>query len=135
MFMTFLLGVKFIDASPVMTDQGSLAGRQLPRSVPSSPSSGAVWSSALHLRLSSAQAAAAMMPLILTSVLGYELQNRRGLSVFIMTFTALTARWSPLHAIGGAPDWPVLGAVRGCSPCCGRASPLCLANKADAKTL
>lgn len=49
-----------------------------------------------------------MMLLILTSVLGYELKTAVGTSVFIMTFTALTGAVSHF-AIGGAPDWLVLG--------------------------
>ena len=45
-----------------------------------------------------------MMLLILTSVLGYELKNAVGTSVFIMAFTALTGAVSHFM-IGGAPNW------------------------------
>ena len=47
-----------------------------------------------------------MMLLILTSVLGYELKTAVGISVFIMTFTALTGAVSHF-AIGGMPDWTI----------------------------
>ena len=49
-----------------------------------------------------------MMLLILTSVLGYELKTAVGTSVFIMAFTAFTGAASHF-AIGGKPDWLVLG--------------------------
>ena len=48
-----------------------------------------------------------MMLLILTSVLGYELNTAVGTSVFIMSFTALTGSVSHFM-IGGAPDWFIL---------------------------
>ncbi len=41
-----------------------------------------------------------MMLLILTSVLGYELKTAVGTSVFIMAFTALTARCPTLPSAG-----------------------------------
>ena len=49
-----------------------------------------------------------MMLLILTTVLGYELKTAVGTSVFIMAFTAFTGAASHF-AIGGKPDWLVLG--------------------------
>lgn len=48
-----------------------------------------------------------MMPLILTSVLGYELKSAVGTSVFIMTFTALMGSASHMY-IGSLPDISIL---------------------------
>ena len=84
-FMTFLLGVKFI-VRPVMTTKEDMSK--------ASPAKRAVQSGM-------------MMLLILISVLGYELKTAVGTSVFIMTFTALTGAVSHF-AIGGMPDLTVL---------------------------
>ena len=48
-----------------------------------------------------------MMLLVLTSVLGYELNTAGGTSVFIMSFTAFTGAVSHM-AIGGLPDLSAL---------------------------
>ena len=87
-FMTFLLGIKFI-LKPVMVTKEAM------QSV--SP----------QKRLVQSLVCGMMMVLILTSVLGYELKTAVGTSVFIMTFTALTGAVSHF-SIGGAPDIPVL---------------------------
>ena len=95
-FMTFLLGIKFI-VRPVMTTkeamQGVSAGKRAIQSVICGVLVGA--------------GGGMMMLLILTSVLGYELKTAVGTSVFIMAFTAFTGAASHF-AIGGAPDWTVL---------------------------
>ena len=92
-FMTFLLGVKFI-LRPVMTTKEAMEGV--------SPQKRAVQSVVCGVLIGGGM----MMLLILTSVLGYELKTAVGTSVFIMTFTALTGAVSHFM-IGGAPDWGV----------------------------
>lgn len=101
-FMTFLLGVKFI-VRPVMTTKESMA--QV------SPQKRAVQSILCGMMIGLicgfvGAGGGMMMLLILTSVLGYELKTAVGTSVFIMAFTALTGAASHF-AIGGAPDWGV----------------------------
>ena len=101
-FMTFLLGVKFI-VKPVMTTKESM------QSV--TPKKRAVQSVICGIMIGFicgfvGAGGGMMMLLILTSVLGYELKTAVGTSVFIMTFTALTGAVSHF-AIGGSPDWLV----------------------------
>lgn len=102
-FMTFLLGIKFI-VRPVMTTKEammSVAPRK--RAVQS-----AVCGTVIGLICGFVGAGGGMMMLlILTSVLGYELKTAVGTSVFIMTFTALTGAISHF-AIGDTPDITVL---------------------------
>ena len=93
-FMTFLLGIKFI-LRPVMTTKEAMEGV--------SPQKRAVQSAVCGFI---GAGGGMMMLLILTSVLGYELKTAVGTSVFIMTFTALTGAVSHFM-IGGAPDWGV----------------------------
>ena len=85
-FMTFLLGVKFI-LRPVMTTKEAMEGV--------SPQKRAVQSVVCGVLIGFicgfiGAGGGMMMLLILTSVLGYELKTAVGTSVFIMTFTALT---------------------------------------------
>lgn len=101
-FMTFLLGVKFI-VKPVMTTKESMEAV--------SPKKRAVQSVLCGMLIGFicgfvGAGGGMMMLLILTSVLGYELKTAVGTSVFIMTFTALTGAVSHF-AIGGMPDWTV----------------------------
>lgn len=101
-FMTFLLGVKFI-VKPVMTTKEAM------ESV--SPKKRAVQSIVCGILIGFicgfiGAGGGMMMLLILTSVLNYELKTAVGTSVFIMTFTALTGAVSHF-VIGGAPDWLV----------------------------
>lgn len=101
-FMTFLLGIKFI-LKPVMTTKEAMAAID--------PRKRAVQSilCGIFIGLICGFVGAGggmMMLLILTSILGYELKTAVGTSVFIMTFTALTGAVSHF-AIGGAPDWTV----------------------------
>ena len=94
-FMTFLLGVKFI-VRPVMTTKEDM---QLIQSIVSGVLIGFICGFI-------GAGGGMMMLLILTSVLGYELKTAVGTSVFIMTFTALTGAVSHFM-IGGTPDWTV----------------------------
>ncbi len=102
-FMTFLLGVKFI-VRPVMTTRESMqqvdAGKRAVQSVLCGMVIGFICGFV-------GAGGGMMMLLILTSVLGYELKTAVGTSVLIMTFTALTGAVSHF-ALGGAPDWTVL---------------------------
>lgn len=98
-FMTFLLGVKFI-VKPVMTTKESMEKV--------SPQKRAIQSVVCGVLIGFicgfvGAGGGMMMLLILTTVLGYELKTAVGTSVFIMTFTALTGAVSHF-AIGGLPD-------------------------------
>ncbi|MEZ3485631.1 MAG: sulfite exporter TauE/SafE family protein [Lachnospiraceae bacterium] len=98
-FMTFLLGVKFI-VKPVMTTKEAMAAadprKRLIQSVVCGMMIGFICGFI-------GAGGGMMMLLILTSVLGYELKTAVGTSVFIMTFTAFTGAASHF-AIGGIPD-------------------------------
>lgn len=128
-FMTFLLGVKFI-VRPVMTTREDMLGVSPKKRVIQSLACGTLIGFICGFI---GAGGGMMMLLILTSVLGYELKTAVGTSVFIMTFTALTGAVSHV-VIGGIPDvtvwvlcilftllWARIAAV--------------FANKADAKTL
>ena len=128
-FMTFMLGVKFL-VKPVMTTREAMEGV--------SPKKRATQSIVCGVLIGFicgfvGAGGGMMMLLILTSVLGYELKTAVGTSVFIMTFTALTGAISHF-TIGGVPNplvfvlcvvftliWARIAAV--------------FANKASAKTL
>lgn len=98
-FMTLLLGIKFI-VKPVMTTKESMNVVSSRRRVVQSLLSG----TAVGFICGFIGAGGGMMMLlILTSVLGYELKTAVGTSVFIMTFTAFTGAISHM-AIGGLPD-------------------------------
>ncbi len=98
-FMTFLLGIKFL-VKPVMTTKEAMQNvspkKRLVQSVLCGMLIGFICGFV-------GAGGGMMMLLILTSVLGYELKTAVGTSVFIMTFTALTGAVSHF-AIGGAPD-------------------------------
>ena len=99
-FMTFLLGIKFI-VKPVMTTKEAMQGISAKKRAIQSIVCGVI----IGLICGFVGAGGGMMMLlILTSVLGYELKTAVGTSVFIMTFTALTGSVSHF-AIGGAPQW------------------------------
>ena len=95
-FMTFLLGIKFI-VKPVMTTKEAMeqvsAKKRAVQSVLCGIFIGFICGFV-------GAGGGMMMLLILTSVLGYELKTAVGTSVFIMTFTAH-------FAIGGMPDLTV----------------------------
>lgn len=99
MFMTLLLGIKFI-VKPVMTTKESMAAVSAKKRVIQSMLSGAVVGFICGFV---GAGGGMMMLLLLTSVLGYELKTAVGTSVFIMAFTAFTGAASHF-AIGGFPD-------------------------------
>lgn len=101
-FMTFLLGIKFI-VRPVMTTKESMQSVSAKKRVVQSLVSGMLIGFICGFI---GAGGGMMMLLILTTVLGYELKTAVGTSVFIMTFTALTGAVSHF-VIGGTPDWLV----------------------------
>ena len=98
-FMTFLLGIKFI-LRPVMTTKEAMLGVSAKKRAVQSMLCGVMIGFICGFV---GAGGGMMMLLILTSVLGYELKTAVGTSVFIMTFTALTGAISHF-AIGGTPD-------------------------------
>ena len=128
-FMTLLLGIKFI-VKPVMATKEGMEKVSVKKRVIQSIVCGMVIGFICGFV---GAGGGMMMLLILTSVLGYELKTAVGTSVFIMTFTALTGAVSHF-SLGGLPDttvwilcivftfiWARIAAV--------------FANKASAKTL
>lgn len=101
-FMTFLLGVKFI-VRPVMTTKEAMQNVPAKKRAVQSVLCGMIIGFICGFV---GAGGGMMMLLILTGVLGYELKTAVGTSVFIMTFTALTGAASHF-AIGGVPDWSV----------------------------
>lgn len=98
-FMTFLLGIKFI-VKPVMTTKEAMQGVAAEKRALQSVICGIVIGFICGFI---GAGGGMMMLLILTSVLGYELKTAVGTSVFIMAFTAFTGAASHF-AIGGMPD-------------------------------
>ena len=98
-FMTFLLGIKFL-VKPVMTTKEAMQNVSTKKRLVQSVLCGMLIGFICGFV---GAGGGMMMLLILTSVLGYELKTAVGTSVFIMTFTALTGAVSHF-AIGGAPD-------------------------------
>ena len=101
-FMTFLLGIKFI-VRPVMTTKEAMAQTDAKKRAVQSVICGVIIGFICGFI---GAGGGMMMLLILTSVMGYELKTAVGTSVFIMAFTAFTGAVSHF-AIGGAPDWGV----------------------------
>lgn len=103
-FMTFLLGIKFI-VKPVMTTKETMQAVEPKKRLIQSVICGIL----IGLICGFIGAGGGMMMLlVLTSILGYELKTAVGTSVFIMTFTALTGSVSHF-AIGDMPDlWCLL---------------------------
>ena len=97
-FMTFLLGIKFI-VRPVTTKESMQGVSAKKRGIQSILCGVLIGFICGFIGAGGGM----MMLLILTSVLGYELKTAVGTSVFIMTFTALTGAVSHF-AIGGMPD-------------------------------
>lgn len=127
--MTFLLGVKFI-VKPVMATKETMAGVSSCKRAFQSVVCGIVIGFICGFV---GAGGGMMMLLILTSVLGYELKTAVGTSVFIMTFTAFTG--AVFHfAIGGKPDWLVMGLCIFFTFLWARIAAL-FANKAQPKTL
>lgn len=98
-FMTFLLGIKFI-VKPIMTTKESMQAVSAKKRAAQSIICGIIIGFICGFI---GAGGGMMMLLILTSVLGYELKTAVGTSVFIMTFTALTGAVSHF-AIGGFPE-------------------------------
>ena len=107
MFMTLLLGIKFI-VKPVMTTKESMQAVSARKRFVQSIVCGVIIGFICGFV---GAGGGMMMLLILTSVLGYELKTAVGTSVFIMAFTALLGALSHF-AIGGAPDlWSLVFCV------------------------
>ena len=98
-FMTFLLGVKFL-VKPVMTTKETMNAVSGKTRIAQSVLLGGMVGFICGFI---GAGGGTMMLLALTSVLGYELKTAVGTSVFIMTFTAFTGAASHF-AIGGMPD-------------------------------
>ncbi len=101
-FMTFILGIKFI-VRPVMTTKEAMnnvsAKKRAIQSI--------IFGTCIGFICGFVGAGGGMMMLlILTTVMGYELKTAVGTSVFIMTFTALTGAISHFM-IGGLPNLTV----------------------------
>lgn len=103
-FMTFILGIKFILRPVMTTKEAMLVVSDKKRAIQS------IFCGIIIGFICGFIGAGGgmMMLLILTSVLNYELKTAVGTSVFIMAFTALTGAFSHF-IIGGTPDWLVLG--------------------------
>ena len=128
-FMTFLLGIKFI-VRPVMTTKEAMQGVSAKKRALQSLVCGMMIGFICGFI---GAGGGMMMLLILTSVLGYELKTAVGTSVFIMTFTAFTGAASHF-AIGGKPDFLVMGLCVVFTFIWARIAAL-FANKAQPKTL
>lgn len=103
MFMTLMLGIKFI-IKPVMTTKEAMAQTDPKKRFFQSLLCGM----AIGFICGFIGAGGGlMMLLILTTILGYELKTAVGTSVFIMTFTAFTGALSHF-TIGGQPDLVIL---------------------------
>lgn len=98
-FMTFLLGIKFI-VRPVMTTREAMESVSPKKRALQSLICGTIIGFICGFI---GAGGGMMMLLILTSILGYELKTAVGTSVFIMTFTAFTGALSHFM-IGGLPD-------------------------------
>ncbi|MCI8387300.1 MAG: sulfite exporter TauE/SafE family protein [Clostridiales bacterium] len=128
-FMTFLLGIKFI-VRPVMTTKESMNSIPMKQRIIRSGISGIVVGFICGFV---GAGGGMMMLLLLTSVLGYELKTAVGTSVLIMTFTAFTGAVSHF-ALSGAPDIPILILCVLFTLIFARLAAL-FANKAEPKTL
>lgn len=102
-FMTMILGIKFI-VKPVMTTKEAMLGVSKKKRIIQSVICGTFIGFICGFV---GAGGGMMMLLVLTSVLGYELKTAVGTSVFIMSFTALTGSVSHF-AFDGIPDLTVL---------------------------
>lgn len=128
-FMTFLLGIKFI-VRPVMNTREVQEGKTRAQMAVQSLLCGALVGSICGFV---GAGGGMMMLLVLTSVLGYELKTAVGTSVFIMAFTAFTGAVSHF-AIGGVPDLTALALCIAATLAGARGSAL-FANKASPAAL
>lgn len=101
-FMTFILGIKFI-VRPVMTTKEAMNNVSAKKRAIQSVLCGTMIGFICGFV---GAGGGMMMLLILTTVMGYELKTAVGTSVFIMTFTALTGAVSHFM-IGGLPNLTV----------------------------
>ena len=101
-FMTFILGIKFI-VRPVMTTKEAMNNVSTKKRAIQSILCGTMIGFICGFV---GAGGGMMMLLILTTVMGYELKTAVGTSVFIMTFTALTGAVSHFM-IGGLPNLTV----------------------------
>lgn len=128
-FMTFILGIKFL-VKPVMTTREAMEGvssrDRLIRSLAGGVGIGFICGFV-------GAGGGMMMLLVLSSILGYELKTAVGTSVMIMSFTALTGAVSHF-VIGGHPDWFVWILCVVFTLIWARIAAV-IANKATAKTL
>ena len=99
MFMTLLLGIKFI-VEPVMTTKEAMNAVSPQKRIIQSVICGMMVGFICGFI---GAGGGMMMLLVLTSVLGYELKTAVGTSVFIMAFTAFTGAMSHF-VIGGMPN-------------------------------
>ena len=128
-FMTFLLGIKFI-VKPVMTTKEAMVAVSSRKRVIQS----LICVMMIGFICGFVGAGGGMMMLlILTTVLGYELKTAVGTSVFIMTFTALTGAISHF-SLSETPDMLVFILCIVFTFIWARIASL-FANKASAKTL
>lgn len=128
-FMTFLLGIKFI-VKPIMTTKEAMQSVSAEKRALQSVICGVMIGFICGFI---GAGGGMMMLLILTSVLGYELKTAVGTSVFIMTFTAFTGAVSHF-AIGGAPNLTVWISCVAFTLLWARIAAV-FANKAEPKTL
>ena len=128
-FMTFLLGIKFI-VKPVMTTKEAMVAISSRKRVIQSLICGMMIGFICGFV---GAGGGMMMLLILTTVLGYELKTAVGTSVFIMTFTALTGAISHF-SLSETPDMLVFILCIVFTFIWARIASL-FANKASAKTL
>lgn len=102
-FVTFMLGIKFI-VKPVMTTKESMMAVSARKRILQSLMCGTIIGFICGFV---GAGGGMMMLLILTMVLGYELKTAVGTSVFIMAFTALTGAMSHF-TMGDNPDILIL---------------------------
>lgn len=128
-FMTLLLGIKFIVKPVTEPKQRLLAATAKQKAIRSVAGGAAVGFICGFVGAGGGM----MMLLVLTSVLGYELKTAVGTSVFIMSATALTGSVSHF-VIGGMPDVKALVICVVSTLVFAQIASL-LANKLPAKTL
>lgn len=128
-FMTFILGIKFL-VKPVMTTREQMNSVSQKERVIKSLIGGA----GIGFICGFVGAGGGMMMLlVLSSILGYDLKTAVGTSVLIMSFTALTGAASHF-VIGGQPNWFIWTLCVVFTLIWARIAAV-IANKASAKTL
>lgn len=128
-FMTFILGIKFL-VKPVMTTREQMNSISQKERVIKSLIGGA----GIGFICGFVGAGGGMMMLlVLSSILGYDLKTAVGTSVLIMSFTAFTGAASHF-VIGGQPNWFVWTLCVVFTLIWARIAAV-IANKASAKTL